>query len=272
LWRNTASCLPTGTPNGLQIALFTGAGNNLAKIDGGFCNMDVTSSTVFTEALAANTCVFIEIDSYNTPTYKSVQCDYTLNATLVPTCVLPLKLLYFTGNNEQGKIKLDWATEEETNSGKYIIERSENGIDYNPIITQKAIGNTNQQTSYTAYDYNPIMNGINYYKLSGYDLNGNGGLLSQTFVSNTAGFPKLNVYPNPSNGKINISISNFTVPSVVIEINDVYGNTVWTSNIDLTNGNSLQQIDLSILEAGVYFAITSDGTNFYKQSLIISKY
>lgn len=267
----TTSCLPAGTTHGLQIALFTGAGNNLTKIDGGFCGMDITSSTVYTEVLAANTCVFIEIDSYNLLTDKSVQCDYTLRADILPACVLPVKLLYFTGTNEQGKIKLDWVTEEEINAGKYVIERSDDGINYSTIITTKAKSNTTQQTSYTAYDENPVINGINYYKLNEYDENGRGGLLSQAFVSNTAGFPKLSVYPNPSNGRININVINFNVPSVRVEIDDVYGNAVWSSSIQLTEGNSLQQIDLSMIEAGMYFVKATDGTNFYKQTLLISK-
>ncbi|MHB8259621.1 MAG: T9SS type A sorting domain-containing protein [Bacteroidia bacterium] len=261
-----ASCLVTGAGSGLQISIFTGTATNLTKIDGGYCSMNITASTAYTEVLAANTCVFVEVDGYG-----GTNCNYSLNAAISPSCVLPVKLLSFTGTNEQGKIKLDWSSAEEQNAGKYVITRSDNGIDYKPIITTKAKGNTTQTTDYTAYDENPIMNGINYYSLNEYDLNGAGGLLAQTFVSNTAGFPHFRVYPNPSNGKVNINIYNFGVPSVAIDIVDVYGRTVYTSTIDLANGSSLQQVDLSMLEAGVYIVKTSDGTNFYKQSLVISK-
>jgi len=96
-------------------------------------------------------------------------------------------------------------------------------------------------------------------------------LLSQTFVSNTAGFPKFSVYPNPSNGTLSIKLHNFGVPSVFVEIVDLLGNTVWSSNVDLNEGNGLQQLNLSMLENGVYFVRTSDGTTFYKQQLMISK-
>lgn len=264
----SASCLvPTGGITSLQLAAFTGAANNLTKIWGGYFLESITTSASFSFAATANSCYFFEVDGYT-----GTNCDYSLQADITPSCVLPVKLLYFTGTNEQGRIKLDWASEEEQNANKYIIERSDNGEDYTPIITQKAVGNTTQQTTYSAYDNNPLLNKINYYKLSEYDLNGKGGLLSQTFVGNTAGFPKFNVYPNPSNGKVTINISNFSVPSISIEIDDVYGNTVWTSTLNLTNGNSLQQLDLSMFEAGVYFVKTTDGTTFYKQSLIITKY
>ena len=264
---NGSSCLvPDNAKQALQFSAFSGSASNLTKIWGGVCFENITTSATFSFVASTNVSYFFEIDGFT-----GTNCNYTLQADMIPVCALPVKLLYFTGNNEQGRIKLDWATAEEQNAGKYVIERSDNGIDYNPIITIQAKGNTTEKTNYTAYDENPIINKINYYKLSEYDLNGNGGLLAQTFVSNTAGFPKFNVYPNPSNGIININIRNFAVPSIVVEITDVFGNTVWTSKIDLINGNSLQQIDLSILTDGVCFVTTSDGTNFYKQSIIISK-
>ena len=262
-----ASCLvPTGGTTALQLAAFTGASNNLTKIFGGYFLQSITSTATFSFAAAANTCYFFEVDGYS-----GTNCNYTLQADIIPTCVLPVKLLYFTGTNEQGKIKLDWTSAEESNSGKYIIERSDNGVDYVPIITKKAKGNTTEQTNYTAYDESPLINKINYYRLSEYDLNGKGGLLSQTFVSNTAGFPKFSVYPNPSNGTLNIKLHNFGVSSVFVEIVDLLGNSVWSSNIDLTEGNGLHQLDLSMLENGVYFVRTSDGETFYKQQLMISK-
>jgi type IX secretion system substrate protein len=264
----SASCLvPNGSVAALQLTAFTGTTGNLTKIYGGYCLESITTSASFSFAATANNCYYFEVDGYT-----GTNCNYSLQADITPTCVLPVKLLYFTGTNEQGKIKLDWTSEEEENSGKYVVERSDDGINYTPIITKKAIGNTAQQTNYIVYDDNPLINKINYYKLSEYDLNGKGGLLSQTFVSNTAGFAKFNVYPNPSSGKVNISIKNFSVPSITIEIIDVFGNVVWTSNnIGLTDGNSLQQVDLSIFEEGIYIVRTSDGTAFYNQRLMISK-
>ncbi|HTA60849.1 MAG TPA: T9SS type A sorting domain-containing protein [Bacteroidia bacterium] len=268
---NAASCLApasTATP-ALQLSAFSSPSNstgNLTKIYGGYCKENITTAVSFSFAATANSCYFFEIDGYS-----GANCDYTLRADIIPTCVLAVKLLSFTGKNENGKIKLDWATAEEVNAGKYIIERSDNGVDYVPIITKLAKSNSTIQTNYTVYDDNPLINKINYYKLSEYDLNGKGGLLAQTFVRNTAGSTKFNVYPNPSTGKVNISIKNFSVPSIDVEIMDVFGNTIWSSNIELSDGNSLQEVDLSMFDAGVYFVRTSDGTAFYNQRLIISR-
>ena len=122
-----------------------------------------------------------------------------------------------------------------------------------------------------AYDDNPLINKINYYKLFEYDKNGRGGLISQTFITNTVGFPQFNVYPNPTTGKVNINIYGFGVPNVPVEVVDMYGKVIWSNNVELTDGGSLQQVDLSEFEGGFYIVRTTDGNTFYKKTLILTK-
>lgn len=264
---NSASCLvPSSGTAGLQLSAFTGSAANLTKIYGGYCLENIATSVSFSFAATAGACYFFEVDGYS-----GANCPYTLQATMVPSCVLPVKLLYFTGANEEGKTKLEWATAEEENSDKYVIERSEDGINYVPLGTIKAKVNTSTKTEYVFYDDHPLINKVNYYKLSEFDRNGVGGVLAQTFVNNTANFPKFNVYPNPSTGKFTISLHNFSVPNVLVEIFDVYGKSVWSSNIELNEGKNIQEVDFLNFDEGIYIIRTSDGDAFYKQRLIISR-
>ena len=253
-----------GPSSALQMSIFKGSAGNLSYLNG-TVHAGVSATTTYTFALVTNDCVFIEVDGL-----AGTNCDYSLQAAILPTCVLGVKLGSFTGDNEQGRVKLDWTSLQEENASKYVIERSDNGIDYKPILYKKAKGNSDTKTEYSVYDEHPLMGG-GYYRLSEFDLNGTGGVLSQIFISNVASFPHFKVYPNPSNGKITIDMSNFSTPIVNVEICDVYGRVVWASNVNLENGNGLQQLDLSMFEGGVYFVKASDGTNFYKQNLIISK-
>jgi hypothetical protein len=254
-----------GPSSSLQMSIFKGSVSNLSYLNG-TVHAGVSTATTYTFTLNTSDCAFVEVDGL-----AGTNCDYSLQASILPSCVLPVKLISFNGTNEQGRIRLDWVTTEESNAGKYVIERSDNGIDYKPLLSQKAKGNTNEPIKYTAYDEHPIMGGINYYRINEYDLNGAGGVLSQMFVSNVAGFPKFRVYPNPSNGKITLDMSNFSAPSMDVEICDIYGRVVWTSNFNFENGNSFKQIDLSMFEGGMYFVKATDGTSFYKQTLVISK-
>ena len=265
---NSASCLvpSSAASTALQFSAFSGTSGSLTKIYGGYCLENITTTASFSFAATANSCYFFEVDGYS-----GANCDYTIQADIIPTCVLSVKLSNFNATNEQGKIKLEWTSIEETNADKYVVERSEDGIEYTPIITQKAKGNSTSRTSYTVYDESPIVNKINYYKLNEYDKNGKGGLISQTFITNTVGFPQFNVYPNPTTGKVHINIYGFGVPSVMLEIIDVYGKSIWNNNVELENGSNLQEVDLSAFEPGFYIVRTTDGSTFYKKTLILTR-
>jgi hypothetical protein len=59
--------------------------------------------------------------------------------------------------------------------------------------------------------------------------------------------------PNPATGITTIKISSETVAPVTVEVSNLIGQTVHTINAGVINGNMSVKIDVSNLEAGVYF-------------------
>jgi hypothetical protein len=59
-----------------------------------------------------------------------------------------------------------------------------------------------------------------------------------------------NVYPNPSNGQINVSIANLT-EDATLNVYDMIGQQVYSANI-LGNGTINEMHDLSFLNSGMY--------------------
>jgi hypothetical protein len=201
--------------------------------------------------------------------YSGTNCDYYLNLT--GTCTLPVELVNFKGDNiENRKIKLSWSTLSETNSSHFIIEESQNGKDFIHLNSTPAKGQSNKKTDYSIYDEN-LFTGSNYYRLSCEDKNGKQEVFSTIMVTNSSHLPKLQVYPNPAKDNLTIDIRHFSAPKVDIEITDMYGRTIWSSALNLDNGSTLQQVNLSEFSNGVYFVKVFDGNNFYKQSLVITK-
>lgn len=74
----------------------------------------------------------------------------------------------------------------------------------------------------------------------------------------------INVYPNPSNGVINIA-NNGNTSEFSVKIQDVRGKVVYTNTPNLATG-SVESIDLTSNNKGIYFVtLTSEGsTNQYK--------
>ena len=87
-------------------------------------------------------------------------------------------------------------------------------------------------------------------------------ILSINEVENMFG---LNVYPNPANDVINVSLNKST--NGTISIVDVAGKVVKTSSI---NGLT-SSINSSDLTNGVYYVTITDGTSIVTEKVVIKK-
>jgi hypothetical protein len=120
---------------------------------------------------------------------------------------LSLHLLNFNALREAGQAKVSWTTENEQNSTSFAVERSiDGGVAFHAIdtLTSASTG------SYSYLDKTPI-SGSDAYRLKMTDLNGvisYSDVVTLSFNSSpTTTSNAINVYPNPSNGVINIAIN-----------------------------------------------------------------
>jgi hypothetical protein len=91
---------------------------------------------------------------------------HTLNS--VP---LPLTLTRFTASRDDDESLLQWETAQEQNTLDFVIERSTDGLTYNPIGTVDAAGNSTNTLDYSFTDKTPQPN-ANYYRLKQTDIDG----------------------------------------------------------------------------------------------------
>lgn len=81
--------------------------------------------------------------------------------------VLPVQLISFNATKTDKMVQLNWTVENEDGLAGYTIERSNNRVNYSPILTINASG----KRSYHATDSLPLQ-GNNYYRLKLKDQNG----------------------------------------------------------------------------------------------------
>ena len=60
---------------------------------------------------------------------------------------------------------------------------------------------------------------------------------------------KINIHPNPTNGVLNIDL-NIVSEEFVLIVSDILGKEIYTKIVD---GSSLEKIDLSEFDKGIYF-------------------
>jgi len=190
------------------------------------------------------------------------------NISFQRAIILPLTLKSFNGALSNNSVNLNWETSQETNLDKYIVEKSNDGVNWQTLTTVVA----NNAAAYNAVDANAGQ--INYYRLKQVELNGN-FTYSQMIRIRNGEHEKLalKIYPNPviSNATININTENKL--AVDIKIYNQFGMQLQHIQRSLIAGsNNIPVQGLSALPTGTYIIVVEDDklnrigtTRFVKQ-------
>ncbi|MFK7972871.1 MAG: cytochrome c peroxidase [Bacteroidia bacterium] len=160
---------------------------------------------------------------------------------------LPIELLSFSArpNNNQ-EIVLEWSTSFESNTDKFVLQRSLDGNLFEKIGEVDAMGESNTIQQYRFSDIKPYA-GKSYYRFEQWDLDGKSSY-SEIKIAHLNQSKSLRVYPNPidNNGKLRIESSS-NLP-LQIEICTMQGGQVFRDH-----ATDNQYINLPKLAPGIYF-------------------
>ncbi|NNM15654.1 MAG: T9SS type A sorting domain-containing protein [Bacteroidia bacterium] len=169
------------------------------------------------------------------------------------TTPLPIELISFTGEYLEDRVLLNWSTATEINNDYFTIERSRDGLNFEPIGFVDGAGYSTQLLNYKFEDVEPL-EGTTYYRIKQTDYNGDFTYskiisIKRTF-KNTPGIQSL--YPNPvkDNLYVTYKLKLKLNENAKLRLLSVTG-TVLNEYI-LDESVSVQQIDLSDLQKGVY--------------------
>lgn len=99
----------------------------------------------------------------STPVQQTLFSPWTLASTNGQN-PLPITLIDFTAKPEGMNVRLDWSTASERNNDFFTVERSADGVLFDPILTVPGAGYSDLSLSYTDLDRAPLM-GVSYYRL-----------------------------------------------------------------------------------------------------------
>jgi|GEM_PF-4090797 len=170
-----------------------------------------------------------------------------------PQVILPVTLTRFTARLEGKHVRIEWQTASEQNNDRFEIERSTDGVQYQPLATVKGNGNTSLVNNYFVYDNSPS-GGINYYRLMQYNTDGKAtGFGVVTVRFNGDGIPSVKAYPNPSPAGPGIMLQNYKGRNITVTITDMAGRTLQPQLIQTPAGDGFYKINLrNKLAAGQY--------------------
>jgi hypothetical protein len=177
------------------------------------------------------------------------------SATLNP---LPITLTDFNVSCYGENVLVEWSTATELNNEKFVIERSSDGLAWKNVGEVPGAGTSLLKHEYS-YTVTPSINEI-YYRLIQID-NENSGKSKSWVVEldcNELANTGMNIFPNPSEGTVNIEFNTYRNASGAIVIVDNLGRTVFEQELKLVEKESIFKLPVELLPGSYIVMFRSD--------------
>ncbi len=245
--------------SGFQLGFWSGSCSSLSYLG---CSSGVGGTVTFTiNSLSPCQVVYLGMDGN-----AGANCSYDITmSNVVP---LPIELIRFTAQNENGYNRIGWLTATEKDNAYFTLEKSEDGIHFE--VLQKVTGaNTSYvQRSYEVLDNKPFER--TYYQLSQTDYDGTTKHLGIVVVDNKNTLPEsISITPNPAQEDAVLSFHSNTIGTAEIRIADITGKLIESPNVELGIGKNEFHLNTSMLEKGIYFV--SVHTRYSNQTIKLLK-
>jgi hypothetical protein len=170
---------------------------------------------------------------------------------LIPSALLPVEWLYFTGTEQGTANVLDWATASEQNTNRFEIQRSKDGINFQTIGEVTASGNSAETKIYQFIDSSPFI-GLNYYRLNLINTDGSTELSNIVVLERNGNGKGYSFFPNPVQDEVFYQFNSAVEETIQLEILDVLGRVITTKLVNAAIGNNNLRSDMSNLIPGSY--------------------
>lgn len=182
------------------------------------------------------------------------------------TYILPLSLVSFTAAKRDDHTLVQWITSNESNTERFIVERSDNGVSFQPIGETPA-RNTGSAEHYDHRDYTPVRS-VAYYRLRWYDIGGRYQLSPVVAVREEKEGSQLWLVTNPVNSRIDL-MAGATLSGVFnYRITDAGGRLLQQGSLSIQNGGRYE-IPLRDHSQGLYLLEVSNQAARFNYKVMI---
>lgn len=228
--------------------------------------------------IAQNSSAITDLNNGNFQVLASNITSFSVFGVGAAGSVMPVTLVDFDAKQEATAVKINWTTSSEENNDFFTVERSNDGILFEPIAKVVGAGNSNTTLHYEYMDNTIESLGdiqILYYRLKQTDFNGDFSYSKISVVnlaSSDAAFEILSAGPNPFNETINLHYISDNVISASIIMYDLQSRVVLIKNIEIQKGTNFLSVgELGKLPKGTYFMTISTDTKIIKSIKFIKE-
>jgi uncharacterized repeat protein (TIGR02543 family) len=185
---------------------------------------------------------------------RDISGNYTTFGSKSKSTILPIELISFTANCNGRSSLIEWTTATEKNNDFFVLERSNDAINFKEIARVAGAGNSIEPINYAYTDYG-ARSGDNYYRLVQVDYDGT-STASEIIVANcpaeTLGEPDVLAFPNPFDDNLTLHFENFGNMHATVEVYDMLGRMVQTQKVNCSQNDYEIVLRLAGLSDGTY--------------------
>lgn len=185
---------------------------------------------------------------------------------LIVEAALPVSLLTFRGEHNNGEVYLTWTTTREINNEGFEIHHSPDGVTFTQIGYTPAFSGTANDIRQYAFNHDSPLNGRNYYKLRQTDHDGTSEDSPVIEVRLNYQGHNLSLYPNPANSKVFIDGLDPDLGGEII-LRDIQGKLVLETTV--TPGSGVRSISTLGLAPGWYQVLIKQASTTIPLSFVI---
>jgi len=181
--------------------------------------------------------------------------------------LLPVSLTNFSGSWNSSGVTLTWTTQTELNAASFIIEKSNDGNNWQAFSVVAATGNSNIATVYNAGDAQPYT--VTYYRLKQVDKD---GIYVYSKVIKVTGSEKneasIRLYPNPVVNSATVATYSSNSKAVTVKVFSNNGILVKELRKQLAAGyNNIDIPGVGALPGGIYTVVIDNNGNGHVTSV-----
>jgi hypothetical protein len=175
---------------------------------------------------------------------------------------LPIELVSMNLDCQENEVVFKWATASEHNSESFVLEKSENCLQWIKTDEVPAAGFSNELINYVIYDNR--ISGLNYYRLSQKDYDGKRTIYDPISLDcqDESSF-KILIWPNPEETGFHLFVNDESLKGEsIISIKNYIGKLVLEQKIQCESGSNIFEVSTLKFPKGIYFIQVSNNRYF----------
>ncbi len=181
---------------------------------------------------------------------------------------LPSSLLFFNAAVFNKKVQLNWRTASESNTDRFEVQRSFNGVKYETIGSVRASGISNSLRSYS-YTDNTVSGTNIYYRLKMVDMDNSASLSNVARVKTGQGRIIIhNLYPRLAINTVKMEWNSSTAALTSVSVVDISGRVLMNKTVTAMQGYNLTEIDIGGISKGYYLLRLQAGGEILTEKFI----